>query len=301
MNNKNRAYPGESKWKGWVYLLPAFLVYFVFTLLPILETVRSSFYQWDGISKSKTWIGLENYSSLFSDSLFLKAFSNNLIFILFYSIIPILLGLLLASLLTRQSIPGFNFFRTVLFLPQVISMVVVGVVWRWMFNPTNGPINLFLSAIGLDQFRQAWLGSFQWALPAVGSIGTWVQYGFCMVLFLAGMQRISQEYYEASSLDGANSFNQFIHITIPGLRSEIGVALITTTIAALRVFDLVYTTTRGGPGESTLVTGFLIYRSAFLNNKMGYATALATVLTIIILSLSLLIRRYMSERSETSK
>ncbi len=279
-----------------LYLLPAFLIYLLFTFIPILETFRASFFEWNGFSESRTFIGIENYINLFADPLFLKAISNNLVFILFYSIIPILIGLLLSALLSGQPIPGFTFFRTLYFLPQVISMVVVGVVWRWMFNPVSGPINQFLSLIGLENLRQAWLGSFQYALPAVGSIGTWVQYGFCMVLFLAGIQRIPMEYYEAASLDGANGFKQFMYITVPGLKSEIGVAMITTMIAALRVFDLIYSTTRGGPGDSTLVTGFLIYRSAILNNRIGYGAAIAMVLTIIILVLSFLIRRLMSEK-----
>ncbi len=295
MTTGSRAYPGESKWKGLLYLFPAFLIYLLFTFIPIIETFRASFFDWNGFSESRTFIGFGNYIKLFSDPLFLKAISNNLVFILFYSILPILIGLLLSALLSGQPIPGFSFFRTLYFLPQVISMVVVGVVWRWMFNPLSGPINQFLSLVGLDQLRQAWLGSFQYALPAVGSIGTWVQYGFCMVLFLAGIQRIPIEYYEAASLDGANGFKQFVYITVPGLKSEIGVAMITTMIAALRVFDLIYSTTRGGPGDSTLVTGFLIYRSAILNNRIGYGAAIAMVLTIIILALSFLIRRMMRE------
>lgn len=290
-------YPGESRWKGFWYLLPTLLVYLVFTFLPILETIRTSFYQWDGFSRNRVWIGFTNYIELFSDPKFHNAIRNNLVFVVFYSILPILIGLFLSSLLSRRPIPGFTFFRTVLFLPQVISMVVVGVVWRWMFNPTTGPINTFLRQIGLGRLAISWLGDFTWALPAVGSIGTWVQYGFCMVLFLAGMQRIQEEYYEASSLDGANALQQFIHITVPGLRSEIAVALVTTIIAALRVFDLVYTTTRGGPGETTMVTGFLIYRAAFTNNRIGYAAALATVLTVIILFISLLIRRFQRQNA----
>lgn len=300
MANVTNKYPGESRWKGFWYLLPALLVYLLFTLLPILETIRSSFYQWDGFSQNKVWIGLANYAELFSDPKFHNALGNNLIFVIFYSIIPIMIGLFLASLLSRRPIPGFAFFRTALFLPQVISMVVVGVIWRWMFNPTFGPINTFLRQIGLDVFAISWLGDFTWALPAVGSIGTWVQYGFCMVLFLAGMQHIQDEYYEAASLDGANALKQFIHITVPGLRSEIAVALVTTIIAALRVFDLVYTTTRGGPGESTMVTGFLIYRAAFTNNRIGYAAAVATVLTVIILIISLIIRRFQQHGAEES-
>ena len=140
----------------------------------------------------------------------------------------------------------------------------------------------------------AWLGDFKLALSAVGIVGTWVQYGFCMVLFLAGMQRIPEDQYEAAELDGASGFKQLIYITLPSLKSEIGVALITTVIAALRVFDLVYVTTRGGPGDSTLVTGFLVYRAAFQQNQLGYASAIATVMTILILAISLVILRFQS-------
>lgn len=298
MKNSIQRYPGESKWHGLLYLLPAFVVYALFTLIPIVETLRSSFFEWRDLGKTSRWIGLGNYLSLLKDASFLKAFSNNLIFIFFYSFIPIMLGLFLASLLSRKRIPGLTFFRTLLFLPQVISMVVVGVIWRWMFNPAFGPVNQFLSAIGLSHWQQAWLGSFEWALPAVGSIGTWVQYGFCMVLFLAGMQRIPEDYYEASSLDGANSVQQFFSITIPSLKAEIGVALITTIIAALRVFDLVYATTKGGPGESTLVTGYLIYRSAILNNQIGYGAAMAVMLSLVLLTLSQVIQKLMSGNEE---
>jgi len=296
----NQAYPGENKWKGWLYLLPGFVIYIGFIFYPILETVRTSFFAWNGFSAQRDWVGLENYRTVFSDAQFADAFLHNLIFILFFCILPVLLGLLLASLLTRKALPGMTFFRTVLFLPQVISMVVVGVIWRWIFNPQFGPLNILLNSVGLSSLTRAWLGDFALALPAVGSIGTWVQYGFCMILFLAGMQHISEEYYEASSLDGANAFQQFVHVTIPGLRAEIGVALVTTIIAALRVFDLVYVTTRGGPGNATLVVGFLIYRSAFQQNRIGYASAIATILMLIVLGISLLIRRFQTGNEENS-
>ncbi len=296
----NQAYPGENKWIGWLYLLPGLLIYLGFTFYPILETVRTSFYEWNGFSAQRDWVGLHNYQVLFSDPQFAGAFLHNLVFILFYCILPVFIGLLLASVLSRKALPGMTLFRTVLFLPQVISMVVVGVIWRWIFNPQFGPLNVLLNALGLSGLTRAWLGDFALALPAVGSIGTWVQYGFCMILFLAGMQHISEEYYEASSLDGANAFQQFVHITIPGLRAEIGVALVTTIIAALRVFDLVYVTTRGGPGNATLVVGFLIYRSAFQQNRIGYASAIATVLMLLILAISLFIRRLQTGNEEES-
>ena len=291
----NRAYLGEKKWKGWLYVLPGLMVYFVFTFIPILETVRTSFYRWDGFSSQKFFVGLGNYAHLLTDNVFLGAFTHNLVFIIFYCIIPILIGLALASLLGRGKLPGLNFFRTILFPTSSNQHGSRRVIWRWIFNPTFGPLNLTLKALGLQHLTRAWLGDFTLALPAVGSIATWVEYGFCMILFLAGMQRIPEEYYEASSLDGASSFQQLIHITIPSLRSEIGVAMITTIIAALRVFDLVYVTTRGGPGNATLVTGIVIYRAAFLQNQTGYAAALATVLMLIILAISLLVRHYQSQ------
>jgi raffinose/stachyose/melibiose transport system permease protein len=187
------------------------------------------------------------------------------------------------------------FYRAGLFLPQVLSMVVVGVVWRWIFNPAFGPLNILLKTIGLKAWALPWLGDSTWALPAIGLIGSWVQYGFCMVLFLAGMQRIPSEFYEAAELDGANEVQQLIYITLPSLRPEMGVALITTVIAALRVFDLVFVTTRGGPGDATLVTSFLVYRAAFQQNRIGYAAAVATIMTCVILLISYAITRFQAK------
>ena len=289
-----RRWPGESRFVGWFYILPGLIIYLVFVFYPILETIRTSLYQWDGFSSERTFILFDNYIKLVRDPQFLKALLNNLTFIIFYSIIPILIGLVLASLLGRKPLPGLTFFRTGLFLPQILSMVVVGVTWRWIFNPAFGPLNVGLRAIGLDSLAMAWLGDFKLALPSVGAVGTWVQYGFCMVLFLAGMQRIPEDQYEAADLDGANDFKQFVYITLPSLKAEMGVALITTVIAALRVFDLVYVTTRGGPGDSTLVTGFLVYRAAFQQNQLGYASAVATVMTALIFVISLVILRFQS-------
>lgn len=293
-----RRWPGESRFHGWLYLFPGLLIYLVFVFYPIIETFRTSFYKWDGFSRERVFVDFQNYISLVTDAQFLKALLNNLVFIIFYSIIPILLGLLLASLLGRKPLPGMTFFRTGLFLPQILSMVVVGVTWRWIFNPNFGLLNVGLRAIGLGAITRAWLGDFQLALPSVGAVGTWVQYGFCMVLFLAGMQRIPNDQYEAAELDGANEFRQLLHITLPSLRAELGVALITTIIAALRVFDLVYVTTRGGPGDSTLVTGFLVYRSAFQQNQLGYASTVATVMTLLIFGISLIILRFQSRDGE---
>lgn len=294
----NHRLPGESRFLGWLFIFPGLSIYLIFVLIPMVETFRLSFFEWNGFSLNQTFVAFQNYARLFQDSQFFKSILHNSVFLIFYSLLPILLGLFLANILGRKITNGLTGFRVILFLPQVLSMVVVGITWRWIFNPAFGPLNVILKSIGLDSLAGQWLGDFNLALPSVGIIGTWVMYGFSMVLFLAGMQRIPLEYFEAAQLDGAGEFQQFIYITLPSLIPEIGVALITTIIAALRVFDLVYVTTRGGPGDQTLVTSFLIYRAAFLQNQVGYAAAVASIMTILILIITFFITRIQRSAQE---
>ena len=283
---KKRGYkPGERPWTAYLYILPGFVIYLIFVLWPIFDTFRYSFYDWDGFS-TPTFTGISNYLRLLEDPIFHTSLLNNLLFIVFFTLFPIIIGLFLTALMTRRTLPGLTIFRAGLFLPYVLSMVVVGVVWRWIYNPLFGPLNHILRTIGLAAWAKPWLGDFTLALPAVGLIGTWVQFGFCMVLFIAGVQRIEEALYDAAKIDGANEFQQFWYITMPGLRNEISVAIVTTLIVALRVFDLVFVTTRGGPGDNTMVVSLYIYRNAFVINRAGYAAAIAVVMTIIILIIS---------------
>jgi len=286
---RGRGYkPGQKPWTAYLYILPGFLIYGAFVLWPIIDTLRYSFYDWDGFS-TPTLIGLGNYVRLFQDSLVGIALRNNLLFIFFYTLFPIVIALFLTSLLTRRQIRGLTFFRAGLFLPYVMSMVVVGVVWRWIYNPVFGPLNQALRAVGLETWARPWLGDFDFALPAVGIVGTWVQFGFCLVLFIAGVQRIEEVLYDAAKIDGASDLQQLWYITLPSLRGEISVALVTTLIAALRIFDLIFVTTRGGPANETMVVALQIYRNAFDLNRAGYAAAIAVVLTGIILFISYLV------------
>jgi len=274
----------------YLFILPALLVYGVFVFVPILNTVRLSFHDWTGFSDSQ-FVGLDNYRQLWSDDVFRTALVNNIQFIAFYTIFPIAVGLLLTAALTRRRIWGLSLFRAGFFIPYVMPMVVVGVVWRWLYNPLFGPLNNGLKEIGLESWARPWLGDFDFALPAVGLIATWVQYGFCMVLFIAGVQKIDETLYDAAKVDGATGWHQLLHITIPGIRAEISVAAVTTFIAALRIFDLVFVTTRGGPGEETMVTSMWLYRSAFQINRVGYAASIAVVQSVMILVISYLLLR----------
>lgn len=278
---------------AYLYLLPGFAVFTLFVLVPLGHTVWLSFFQWDGVTLGE-WVGLANYRQEFSDPVARDAFKHSLLLIIFFSILPVAIGLLLAAVLSRSKLRGLTFFRTVLFLPQVVTMVVIGVTWRWMFDQ-DGTVNQVLRALGLGGLSRAWLGDFTWALPAIGLIGTWVMFGLCMVLFLAGIGTIDPDLYEAARVDGAGFFREFLAVTVPGLRQEISVALTITMIAALRSFDVVYVTSGGGPGTASNVPGFEIYRLAFREGAVGRACTVAVILTALIFLVVMIVQRVLRD------
>ncbi len=277
--------------------MPALLVYVAFVVLPMLHSIWISFFQWDGVTLG-TWVGLDNYRDVLADPRLRSAFAHAVVLIVFYSLIPVALGLLLAATMSRARVRGLTVFRTVLFMPQVIAMVVVAVIWRWIYSPQIGPLNEGLRALGLDGLTRAWLGDFTLALPSLGVVGTWVQYWLCMVLFLAGVQKISPELYDAAKVDEAGPVREFFAVTLPGLRAEIAVALTLTMISALRNFDLVFMTTRGGPGDSTMVPAYEVYRRAFETGEVGLASAVGITLAVIIFLISFVTIQFGEECKE---
>lgn len=281
--------PGDPGNIGWLYVLPGLFFYGLFTLAPLLHTVYYSLFSWDGLTP-KTWVGLANYGEAIRDQVLLRAFVHTAVLIGFYAVVPVIIGLLLTAALTRARIRGFRFFRTTLFLPQLIAGVVIAQAWVWVYD-LNGPFNRFLDVVGLGSLVRPWLGDFTWALPSIGVIGTWVTFGLCMVLFVAGVQKIPLELYDAARVDGAGAFREFFAVTLPGLRNEILVAFVLTTINALRSFDIVYNTTAGGPGDSTIVPSMYMYQNAFKFNRVGYAAAIATILAIVIFVLAAIVLR----------
>jgi len=281
--------PGDPRNIGWLYVLPGLAFYVLFTLAPLLHTVYYSLFDWDGLTP-KTWVGLANYSEALRDSVLRDSFVHSAILIVYYAVFPVIIGLGLTAALTRSAIRGFRFFRTVLFLPQLIAGVVIAQAWTWIYAG-EGPLNRFLELIGLGSLARPWLGDFTWALPSIGAIGSWVTFGLCMVLFIAGVQKIPTSLYDAARVDGAGPVREFFAVTLPGLRAEILVAFVLTTINALRSFDIVYNTTAGGPGGSTIVPSMYMYQNAFLYNRVGYAAAISTVLAIAIFLLAALVLR----------
>jgi raffinose/stachyose/melibiose transport system permease protein len=267
---------------GWLFVAPALLFYAVFVLRPLFLTFEYSLYRWDGIGPS-TWVGLDNYSKVFTDPDLVKTIGNAFKLIVFFSAIPVVLGLALASTIRQIARSRLALVaRTVVFLPQVIPLVAAGIAWSWMLSST-GMVNQLLSNIGLDGVTRAWLGDFSTALPAVGVIGAWVLLGLCTLLLLAGISKIDPALYEAARLDGAGPFREFVSITLPSLRQEIGVCVTVTVIAALASFDIVYISTQGGPGNATMVPGLEIYYQAFSERQVGVASALAAVLMVLVL------------------
>lgn len=281
------------RWLPYALLAMPFAVYGTFVLYPLATTVRLSFYDWDGLT-APVFTGIDNYLDLARDATFIAALAHNGAFLVFYTVVPVALALLLTVLLTQEgAVRGLGAYRIGLFVPQVMPMVVVGVVWRWMYSPVDGAVNALLGLVGIG--ATPFLGDASTALPAVGLVASWVQYGFAMVLFMAGVQSIDRSLYDAAAVDGAGAWAKFRYVTLPGLRGPIVVATTVSMIAALRVFDLVFVMTRGGPARRTTVVAFEIYQRAFQLREVGAAAAAATVLVVLILALSRIVLHFQED------
>jgi multiple sugar transport system permease protein len=282
----------EDFWTGLLCLSPAALISFVFVVIPIAFSLYLSFHEWDLLRPNKPFVGLANYQKLFRSAEFWGSLRNTFFYTLSVVIIGSTLSLILAVLLNRK-MRGLTFFRTAYFMPVVTSTVAISVVWTWIYNPQYGLMNALLSWLHLPVNN--WLVDPRWAMPAVIIMSIWKNVGYHMVIFLAGLQDIPDVYYEAASIDGANAWQRFRHITWPLLRSTTGFVLITNTIFSFQVFGPVYVMTKGGPMRSTTVLVYLLYQRAFEFREMGYASAMAWVLFVIIMAFSLIQAKYTSK------
>ncbi|WP_159807133.1 carbohydrate ABC transporter permease [Cellulomonas citrea] len=288
-----RTLHARTRWTGLAFAALPLAVYGFVVLWPLLQSVQYSFFDWDGVSQA-TWVGLKNYTGFVTDPVLRSSLGHVLVLIAFFSLLPIALGLVSAAMLTRARQPGMGLFRWIFFLPQVLTSVVVALMFRRIYA-AEGSLNSVLSAVGLGGLTRPWLADFTWALPALGLIGTWVTFGFCMVLFISGTSAIPDELYEAARMDGAGAVREFVAVTLPGLRGQIGVALTLTITTALRTFDLVWVTTRGGPGTSTMTPAVLLYRAAFQNPDVGKAAAIGVVMAVVCLLIALVITKVTEE------
>jgi raffinose/stachyose/melibiose transport system permease protein len=281
--------PGEPRRVGYAYVLPALLVYCGFVIFPLVHSFWLSFFSWDGFTP-KHWIGLTNYRDVVSQPELRSAFLHSFILIIFYALLPVIIGLGVATIAVRTRLRGEGFMRSLLFMPQVVPTVAVAIAWRWIYA-SDGPLNNSLRTGGFGALARPWLGDFNWALVSIGLIGTWASYGLCTILFVAGIQKIPSSLYDSARVEGAGPLREFLVVTLPGLRGELAVAMTLTVVSALRGFDLVFVTTQGGPGNATLVPGVEVYKQAFQYGNVGLAAAVGISLAAVTFLVTILITR----------
>jgi multiple sugar transport system permease protein/sn-glycerol 3-phosphate transport system permease protein len=269
--------------QAYAFLLPSFVGLLLFSLLPIIAVAILSFFNW-GLLASPTFIGLRNYIQMFSSGDFWHTLLVTFYYVLLNIPLQTVLALLLALLL-NQKIPGRGIFRTLFVVPWMATPVALGLVWQWIFDPQYGTLNSFLGVFHIP--GPAWLSSPVWAMPAIAAVNIWQYTGYNMLFFLAGLQGIPPDFYEAASLDGASRVDQFFSITLPLLTPTLFFVLVTTVIGSAQIFDTVYIMTQGGPGNATRVINYTIEQQAFQFFHAGYASALSMVLFAILLIITL--------------
>jgi raffinose/stachyose/melibiose transport system permease protein len=286
-----------ARYRPLVFVMPALFFYLIFLVIPIIRTVQFSFFHWDGASPVMRFVGFANYARQFQDDVFWRALAHNLFWIVSTIVMPVFVGLLLAVLLSSRMVKRKMIFRVTFFMPAVISLVAVGVIWNWIYHPDFGIANWALRALGLGGWAQPWLGSETTVLPSLIVAGSWTYYGFCMVIFFAALQGIDKSYYEVAKLEGAGPVKTFILITVPLLKNTVTLLVLNSLIGSFKVFDIIYLMTKGGPFHSSEVIATYMYTQAFQLNDIGYGSAISVTLAVIIAFCSIVYLRF-SERND---
>ena len=273
-----------------LFLLPAIVLFLAFVVYPILQSVYYSLFNWKGFGPAVDFVGIENYKNILSDMVFLKALKNGLLIILFSLAFQLPLSLLLAVLVGRD-LPGRVFFRTVFFLPYVLSEVITALMWLFIYNPDpeRGFINAVVVFFGGES--QTWLASTDLVMPAIFVALTWKYFGFHMLLYMTGLQNIPQEVEEAGRIDGANAFQSFFYITLPLLASTIRTSIYLSVLGSIQQFILVWIMTRGGPVNASETLATYMYRFGFVRFQLGYGSAVAIYMFVLCLMFSILYQR----------
>ena len=281
----------------YILLFPAFFMMALIIFFPIAFTFYISFFRWGGEGFKMNFTGFQNYIDMFRDTRFLNALVNNIFWVILYLIIPVIGGFLLALLL-NSNLKGLTVFKTIFYLPGVISFVVVGVIFRLIYDPSHGLVNEILKFLHLAFLARPWLGSRFVGLLSLIIASSWQYIGFCMILFLAGMQSLPLEVFEASEIDGANFYQKVVHIMIPLLKPVSIVVIMITLINSIRVFDLIYIMTKGGPLQATETIGFLMYEKAFRQHVYGEGAAYGIFIFLLVTIPSIIYVRNMLKTEE---
>lgn len=271
-----------DRFRSLAYVVPALLLVLVFVYYPIFDNLRLSFFKWSAFSTRDRFVGLDNYAQAVGDPIFWSSLVNNLFFAVVSVLVQVGLGLVLAAVIEEFAKPRIRaFLRSVYFIPAVMSLTVVGLLFRLLYDPQLGLINQALIGLGYPELARAWLGEEKTAIWAIIAMSQWQSTGYIAILFIVAMQKISRELYEAAYMDGASRVQAFFKITVPLVREMTTLMLIITISGAFLVFSDVMVMTGGGPNNASQVLGTWLYRSAFLNDDGGYAAAIATVIFVI--------------------
>ena len=282
---------------GYVLILPALIFFAVFFAYSLIQAVRYSTLDWDGVMQP-VYVGLQNYLELFSDASFWKAFINNIFYTFGMLAFGVLPGLVLAYILSRPNIKGRTLFRSVYFFPRIVSAVVYGAVWKWIYDPRNGLITMIVDMLGGNGSDIAITGNVKTAMLGITITGGWTYFGFCMVIFIAAFMGTDMELEEAARLDGAGKWQLFYHVTIPQIKPVINMMLVYTVIDSFKVYDLVLVMTSGGPNDATQIMTYYIYKQAFNFNKFGYGSAAAILLGLFMMFFTVIYNRAQGKEEE---
>lgn len=269
-----------TRWTPFFFILPAFAIYSFTVLVPLIGTIGSSFTKWNGYG-SPEWVGFKNYTRAIKDSIFMSTFQHVLIYVLATIVLEVVVGLTLAGILTSRK--STDAYRIALFVPVMLPMVIVAVLWRFIYNADFGLLNGALESIGLPQWQQIWLGDQRFALAAICLVSGWVYAGFYLAIFYAGLQRLPKEVIESAALDGAKQSTIFWKIKVPMIRRLWEVAVLICITGGIQGFDLFFVMTNGGPYYSTEVPTTYMVRMVFRDQEIGYGSALAVMVTTTVL------------------
>lgn len=271
---------GKKKKAAWGFLSIPLILYIIWIIGPTLYTFILSFTKYDGLTAPK-FRGLKNYIRLIQDPTFITSLINNVKWLIIFIVIPVILGLILALILNNQ-IRGSKFFKSAIYSPMILSPVVIGLIWSWIYDPTGGLLNNTLMAVGLNNLTSGWLSNPRLVLYCIVAAGVWRYVGYVMILFLSGLKSIPVSVVEASRVDGANNWQRFWHIILPLLQPTTIIVFVVTIIESFRSFDLVNTMTQGGPFNSSNVLANFMYIETFKNFRMGYGAAIAVILFFLM-------------------
>lgn len=269
-----------------IYLVPTLILYIVFCLYPCLKSLIMSLCSWSGFSDNIQFVGLDNFKRLLADPIVWHALGNNVFILVFCTIFTFTLALAFAVMVTRNQSRYHKGLRIIYFIPYVMSIAVVSVLWMFIYNPSFGLINSFLEFTGLDKLQHVWLGEPGVIMGAITAPLVWINIGFYMIMFVAAIMNIAEDLYEAAEIDGASHFKQFLHVTIPGIWQEIRTSLVFFCVTAFNFsFELVYVMTKGGPNRSSELLTTYLYQNAFEYSDYGYASAIGVLLFLILFTI----------------